>query len=42
MVVVEAIDDWFEFSVAHSVNITQLASSSPDAQNGDGIMSGAS
>ena len=41
MVVVEAIDDWFELFVVHSVNITRLASSSPDAQNGDGIMSGA-
>jgi hypothetical protein len=42
VVVVETIDDWFELFVAHSVNITRLASSSPDAQNDDGIMSGAS
>ena len=42
VVVVETIDDWFELFVVHSVNITRLASSSPDAQNGDGIMSGAS
>jgi hypothetical protein len=42
VVVVEAIDDWFELFVVHSVNITLLALSSPDAQNDDGIMSGTS
>jgi hypothetical protein len=33
VVVVEMIDDWFELFVAHSVNITRLASSSPDSWN---------
>lgn len=33
MVVVKMIDDWFELFVAHSVNITRLASSSPDSWN---------
>jgi hypothetical protein len=42
VVVVEAIDDWFELFVAHSANITRLASSSPDARNDDGIVFGAS